>query len=243
MISDLRGLASAEEDIYDVVDEPLAGELQVVPLNIEEMEPSRFIQGLEADTVLDIDRRLSEGQDHIGLAGGVELKVLRLSWFDHPVLVVLHQHKVLKGGEVDGICLVLLGLLVVDLRNELALLHVRVKVRGVVPVLGLDQDLLDKVNVGAIVEQIPDDVAEEVHFTGALREPEDPLVLRAKGDQVLHGWTWAPLSDSSEELPSLGETYGIVASCKLSVFGDHLADLPDLPVCVPEEATLGSSWV
>merc|ERR1719209_1582094 len=233
MISDLRGLASAEEDIYDVVDEPLAGELQGVPLNIEEMEPSRFIQGLQADAVLDIDRRLSEGQDDVGLARRVELKVLRLSGFDHPVLVVLHQHKVLKGGKVDGIGLVL------DFCDELALLHVSVKVERVMPVLGLNQDLLDEVNVGAIVEQIPDDVTEEVHLTGALREPKDPLVLRAKRDQVLHGWTWAPLGNSPKELPSLGKPDGVVASGQLSVLSDHLAHLPDLSVGIPEEATLG----
>ena len=210
-------------------------------LNIEEMEPSRLIQGLEADAVLDIDRRLPEGQDHVGLAGRVELKVLGLSWFDHPVLVVLHQHKVLKGGKVDGIGLVLDGLLVVDLRDELALLHVGVKVQRIVPVLGLNQDVLDKVNVGAIVEQIPDDVAEEVHLAGALGEPKDPLVLGAKRDQVLHGRTWAPLCDSPKELPSLGKPDGIVASCQLGVLSDHLAHLPDLPVGVPEEATLGVS--
>merc|ERR1719209_2256594 len=182
MISDLRGLASAEEDIYDVVDEPLTGELQVVSLNIEEMKPSRFIEGLETDAILDIDRRLPEGQDHVGLAGRVELKVLGLSWFDHPVLVVLHQHKVLKAGKVDGIGLVLDGLLVVDFCDELALLHVSGKVERVMPVLGLNQDLLDKVNIGAVVEQIPDNVAEEVHLTGALWEPKDPLVLGAKCD-------------------------------------------------------------
>ena len=92
------------------------------------MEPSRLIQSLESDAVLNIDGGLTEGQDDVGLAGGVELKVLRLSWFHHPVLVVLHQHKVLKGGKVDGIGLVLDGLLVVDLSNELALLDVGVEV-------------------------------------------------------------------------------------------------------------------
>ena len=125
-------------------------------LNIEEMEPSRFIQGLEADAVLDIDRRLPEGQDHVGLAGRVELKVLGLSWFHHPVLVVLHKHKVLKGGQVDGIGLVLDGLLVVDLRNEETFLHVSLEVKGIVPVLGLDQDVLHEVNVGSVVEKVPD---------------------------------------------------------------------------------------
>merc|ERR1719234_1110506 len=182
----------------------------MVSLNIKEMKPSSFIQGLESDAVLNIDWRFPERQDDIGLAGGVELKVLGLSWFDHPVLGVLHQHKVLEGGQVDGVARVLHGLLVVDLRNELALLHVSVKVERVMPVLGLNQDLLDKVDVGAVVEQVPDDVTEEVHLARALREPKDTLVLRAKGDQVLHGGTWAPLGDGSEELPSLREPDGIV---------------------------------
>merc|ERR1719370_1495861 len=98
-------LASTKEDIDDVVNEPLASELQMVSLNVKEMKPSSFIQGLESNAVLNIDWRLPEGKDDVGLAGGVELKVL-------------------EGGEVDGVALVLHGLLVVDLCHELALLDV-----------------------------------------------------------------------------------------------------------------------
>merc|ERR1719400_1482463 len=156
----------------------------------------------------------------------VELKVLRFSWFHHSVLVVLHHHKVLERGEVHSIRLILLSLLVVDLRDELALLHVGVKVERVMPILSLDKDLLDN-------------VAEEVHLSRALRESKHSLVLSAKRDQVLHRGTRTPLSNSSKELTSLREPDGIVASGKLGVLGDHLTHLPDLPVRVPEEAALG----
>merc|ERR1719189_2695693 len=108
------------------------------PSTFRKMKPSRLIKGFEADPVLDIDGRLPQGQDDVGLARGVEFKVLRLSWLNHPVLVVFNHHKVLKGGKVDSIGLVLHGLLVVDLRDELALLHISVKVKRVVPILGLN---------------------------------------------------------------------------------------------------------
>ena len=72
------------------------------------------------------------------------------------VLVVLHHHEVLQAGEVDGVALVLHGLLVVDLRNEETFLHVGLEVEGIVPVLGLDQDVLHKVHVGPVVEEVPE---------------------------------------------------------------------------------------
>ena len=205
------------------------------------MKSPRFIQCLKPDAAFHIDWRLSQGKDDVRLARCVELKVLRFSWFHHSVLVVLHHHKVLERGEVHSIRLILLSLLVVDLRDELALLHVGVKVERVMPILSLDKDLLDKVNVGAVVEEIPDNVTEEVHLSRALGEPKHSLVLSAKRDQVLHRGTRTPLSNSSKELTSLREPDGIVASGKLRVLGDHLAHLPDLPVRVPEEAAFGVS--
>ena len=71
-------------------------------------------------------------------------------------LIMLDHDKVLKAGEVDGVGGVLLGLFVVHLGDELALLDVCVKVKGVVPVLGLHQEVLDKVNIGAVVQQVPE---------------------------------------------------------------------------------------
>ena len=96
-----------------------------------------------------------EREDDVALARGVELEVGGLPRLDHAVLVVLHHHEVLEAGEVDGVGLVLDSLLVVDLRDELALLHVGVEVQGVVPVLRLHQETLHEVHIGAVVQKIP----------------------------------------------------------------------------------------
>ena len=50
-------------------------------------------------------------------------------------LCKLDQNEVFEFGQVGRVALVLNGALVVDLGNELRLLHVRVKVKGIVPVL------------------------------------------------------------------------------------------------------------
>ena len=69
---------------------------------------------------------------------------------------MLHHHEVLQAGQVDGVALVLDGLLVVDLGNEETFLDVGVEMKGIVPVLSLDENVLDKVNIGPIVEKIPE---------------------------------------------------------------------------------------
>ena len=58
---------------------------------------------------------------------------------DHRVALVEDHDKVLEQSEVHGVRGVLLRLLVVYLGNEAALLHVFVRVEGVVPVLGLHE--------------------------------------------------------------------------------------------------------
>jgi hypothetical protein len=93
-------------------------------LNVEEVQLPGLVQGLQPDAVLDIDGRLPEGEDHVRLAGRVELEMLRLPRLYHPVLGVLHHHKVLKGGQVHCICCVLLWLFIVDLSDELAFLNI-----------------------------------------------------------------------------------------------------------------------
>ena len=69
---------------------------------------------------------------------------------------MLDQNKVLEAGEVDGVGGILLSFLVVHLGYELALLHVGVEVKWVMPVLSLHQKVLDKVHISTIVKQVPD---------------------------------------------------------------------------------------
>ena len=127
----------------------------MIALDRHEHEPAGLVQGPEADPVLGVERRLPEGEDHVSLARGVELEMGRLAWLHHAVLVMLDEDEVLKAGEVDGVGSVLLGLLVVHLGYKLAFLHVSVEVQGVMPVLSLNQEVLDKVHISPIVKQVP----------------------------------------------------------------------------------------
>ena len=128
----------------------------MIALHLHQVESASLIQALESYPVLGVERRLSERKDDGGLARNIELKVRGLSGLHHAVLVVFDHHEVLQRGEVDGVGGVLVRLLVVDFRNELALLDIGLEMERVVPILSLDKEVLDKVNIGSIVEQIPD---------------------------------------------------------------------------------------
>merc|ERR550539_955941 len=225
-------------DIEDLLNEPVPGELQMVSLHSEEVKSPSLVQSSQANPVLSVERSLPERLEDVGLAWNVELEVRGLPGLDHRVLVVLHHHEVLQAAEVDGVALVLDGLLVVDLRNEETFLHVSVEMKGIMPVLSLDQDVLHKVNIGPVVEEVPDDITERVHLSRTVGEAEDSLMLSSEGDQVLHGRLRTPLGHSSEELPALGEPDGVVTSGQLRVGLDLLTNLPHLPVGVAEEAAL-----
>merc|ERR550539_2179415 len=226
-------------DIDDLLNEPVPGELQMVSLHSEEVKPPSLVQSSQANRVLSVERSLPERLEDVGLAWNVEFKVRGLPGLDHRVLVVLHHNEVLQAAEVDGVALVLDGFLVVDLRNEETFLHVSVEMKRIMPVLSLDQDVLHKVNIGPVVEEVPDNITERVHLSRTVGEAEDTLVLSSEGDQVLHGRLRTPLGHSSEELPALGEPDGVVTSGQLRVGLDLLTNLPHLPVGVAEEAALG----
>ena len=128
----------------------------MIALHLHQVESASLIQALESYPVLGVERRLSERKDDGGLARNIEFKVRGLPGLHHAVLVVFDHHEVLQRGEVDGVGGVLVRLLVVDLRNKLALLDIGLEMERVVPILGLDKEVLDKVNIGSIVEKIPD---------------------------------------------------------------------------------------
>ena len=122
----------------DLVDEPLPTELEMIPGDAVEVQPPRLIQRLQPNPILDVDRRFFERQDDRRLARHVELEMLGFLGLDHGVRLVHDHDKVLQLAEVLCVGGVLRLLLVVDLGDESTLLHVRVKVQRVVPVLGLD---------------------------------------------------------------------------------------------------------
>ena len=128
----------------------------MVSLDCQEVKSPSFVQSFEANPVLGVERSLPERLEDVGLARDVELEVGGLPGLHHRVLVVLHHHEVLQAGQVDGVALVLDGLLVVDLGNEETFLYVGVEMKGIMPVLSLDEDVLDKINIGPIVEKIPE---------------------------------------------------------------------------------------
>ena len=123
----------------DLVDEPLPTELEMIPGDAVEVQPPRLIQRLQPNPILDVDRRFFERQDDRRLARHVELEMLGFLGLDHGVRLVHDHDKVLQLAEVLCVGGVLCLLLVVDLGDESTLLHVRVKVQRVVPVLGLDK--------------------------------------------------------------------------------------------------------
>ena len=123
----------------DLVDEPLPTELEMIPGDAVEVQPPRLIQRLQPNPILDVDRRFFERQDDRRLARHVELEMLGFLGLDHGVRLVHDHDKVFQLAEVLCVGGVLRLLLVVDLGDESTLLHVRVKVQRVVPVLGLDK--------------------------------------------------------------------------------------------------------
>ena len=122
----------------DLVDEPLPTELEMIPGDAVEVQPPRLIQRPQPNPILDVDRRFFERQDDRRLARHVELEMLGFLGLDHGVRLVHDHDKVFQLAEVLCVGGVLRLLLVVDLGDESTLLHVRVKVQRVVPVLGLD---------------------------------------------------------------------------------------------------------
>ena len=69
--------------------------------------------------------------------------------------------------------------------------------------LCLYENVLHLVYVGAVVEQLPHEVAEGDALAGAPREAVDALVLAAHGDQVAHAWRGAALRYRAQELTAL----------------------------------------
>ena len=89
--------------------------------------------------------------------------------------------------------------------------------------LGLDEDVLDGIEVGAEVEKSPHDFAQDEVLSGTAGKAEYPLdinwsiysfdlnctlhcthlVLRSHGDQVFHRRVGAPLSYRPQKLSSL----------------------------------------
>ena len=110
------------------------------------------------------------------------------------------------------------------------------------PVLSLDQEVLNKVNIGSVVEEIsdenidiiiesclaPDDVTEEVHLSRTVGEAKHSLVLSSECDQVLHPGLGTPLRHCSEKLSTLRESNSIVSLLQLWITLYHLTHLPHL---------------
>ena len=73
----------------------------------------------------------------------------------------------------------------------------------IVPVLGLNEVILNEGFVGAETKQIADVVADRFVVARAVRKAEDALVLTADGDQIEHRWVRTALSQGAKELSTL----------------------------------------
>jgi hypothetical protein len=174
------------------------------------MQFPSLIHGFQTNSVFGVDWRISQRQDFFGLAWSVILKMLRLLWLHLCVLIVLDHDKVIQLVQVDCIGCILYSLLVVDFSNKLAFFHICIKIKWIMPILSLDKEILDKVNICTIAKKIPDNVTEEEHLPRTKREAKDSLVLSTNSDQVLHRWFRTPLSHCPQELASLRETNSVV---------------------------------
>jgi len=210
----------------------------MIPLNTKEVQLSCLIHSFQTNAILGVDWRFPQGQNLLCLAWSVVLKMFGLLWFNLGVLVVLDHDEVLQLVQVKSIGLILDSLLIIDFCNEMAFLYISIKLKRIMPVLGLDKDILDKLNISAVAEEIPDNVTEEEHLPRTEREAKNSLMLSSYSNQVLHGWTGTPLSYSSQKLTTLGEANSIITVLQFWIICHHLADLSDLSVGVPEESAL-----
>lgn len=124
-------------------------------------------------------------------------------------VVLEHVHdKVVQGGNVLGVRLVLEDALVVDVGQEVGVLEVLVELLGVAEVLGGHQVRLDVLGKGVAVQQGHGALAQPVGgAAGAV--VDDAVVLRSERDEVPDGREVAPLDVSPQELAALGEANGV----------------------------------
>ena len=64
-------------------------------------------------------------------------------------------------------------------------------------------------------------------------------MLTTECDKVLHGWIGTPLSYSSQELTTLGESNSVITILQFWIICHHLTDFADLSVGVSEESAFG----
>ena len=138
-------------------------------------------------------------------------KPFRISWIHDGVLVELYQHKVVDGEEVVLVGGVLDRSLVVDIRQVERVLLVLHLSQGVVPVLGLDEDVLDPANIGAIVEKSPHVVTQPVVLPQALGQAVHSLLGSSDGDQVVNPRLRTSLGQTANEEAALGKSDRVVA--------------------------------
>merc|ERR1711973_734838 len=127
----------------------------------------------------------------------------RFSGFHHLILVMFYQNKVFKLCKVYGIGCILLSLFIVNLGDEQALFNIGFEMQRIMPILGLNQEILHKFNISSIIEQISYNVTKEDHFSWTVWKTKDSLMLSPKCDKVLHWRLGTSLGNSSEELSSL----------------------------------------
>ena len=106
------------------------------------------------------------------------------------------------------------------------------------PVLSLDQDVLNKLNICSIAEEVSDYVTEEDNLPWTKRKSKYSLMLSSYSYQILHWWVRTSLSYCPQKLSSLRETNSIVAILQLRIIRHHLAHFAHLPVGVSEEPAL-----
>lgn len=129
--------------------------------------------------------------------------------------------------------------LVVHIRQEIAMLQVRVQLFGVAEVLRRDEPLLDEARPPAPAEERLPAAAEVVGRAAGL-ELGDAVVLAAEGDEGVDGRGVAALDVGAQELPALREPQRVDPRRRAEdvVRVQLRADAVHLRVHVAEEAGL-----
>ena len=230
-----RTVCSSQKEGHDVVRHPVVVNLYVLPIHRVEVELALLIQSFQTDEIVLVQSGLLQRQDLNVLPGPVEPEVCRLLWNNNLVLVEHHHHKVLQRLHLALVLVVEELQLVVDGCEIVRTGHVVGDVEGVVPVLGGGDEVLDPGHVGSGREKLPGHLTQLIEVGGleTLRDPEDSLVRRPEGDQVVYRHRTS-LRQTSEDTSSGWRT-------ELATF--LIISPPwEIPTALYPSAISGSAW-
>jgi len=186
--------------------EERVGNLQVVAVDGEEMQFPLSIHFLQSQQIFSIKTTLLQRLRLVDVAVFVEPEPLRLSRLHHRITQEFHHHEILQFHQI-----LLVGgfgrSFLVDVGEKDAGLAIFVQVGRVVPVLGLDELVLNPRNISSKIEETPDVIADGGAISGAVRESIDALMLTSDGNEVQHRRIGTSLGHRTQKLTTLRKSH------------------------------------